>query len=117
VRRLRRLKSECGQATIEFLSATPVLLIAGLLVWQMCLVGIVLTSAQNAARTGARVGSRGGDGTMAARRALREPFRDGAEIAGFGGTIRVKVHVPLLIPGLDLPFTFTESAALPETQF
>jgi hypothetical protein len=54
---------------------------------------------------------------MAARRALREPFRDGAEIAGFGGTIRVKVHVPLLIPGLDLPFTFTESAALPETQF
>ncbi len=114
---LRRRRGEAGQATVEMLSAMPVLLIAGLLIWQMCLVGVVLTSAQNAARTGARVQSRGGDGRSAAEHALRSAFRDGADITADGESVRVKVSVPLIVPGLDLPLRFVESATIPNTSF
>jgi hypothetical protein len=97
------------------LSALPILIIAGLLVWQMCLVGIVLTSATNAARTGARVLSRGGDGQSAARNALRPSFRKGSQITAAGDTVRVRVQVPLIVPGLNLPMHFVESASIPNT--
>jgi hypothetical protein len=118
VQRLRRLRSEAGQATIEMLSALPVLFIGGLLVWQLCLVGIVLTSAQSAARTGARALSRGAGppgAQRAAHDALRSAFRDGSEITAGGDTIRVKVRVPLLVPGINLPLKFVESASMPNT--
>jgi hypothetical protein len=116
MRQLRRLRGEVGQATVELLAATPVLIIGALLVWQMCLVGIVLTSAQNAARTGARVMSQGGlNGTEAARRSLRPAFRGGADVTAAGDTVRVKVKVPLIVPGINLPFTLTESATMPQT--
>jgi TadE-like protein len=115
---LRRLRSEVGQATIELLSATPVLILGALLVWQMCLVGVVLTSAQNAARTGARVLSRNGDpngAEDAAMHSLRPTFRHGAEYTAIGDTVRVKVNIPLLVPGIELPVGLTESASMPNT--
>lgn len=115
MRRLKHLRDEGGQATVEMLSALPILILAGLLIWQMCLVGIVLTSAQNAARTGARVQSRGGDGQAAATNSLRAAFRKGSDITAAGDTVRVKVNVPLLVPGLNLPLHFVESASIPNT--
>jgi hypothetical protein len=115
VQALRRLRSEAGQATVELLAATPILIIAALLVWQMC-----LTSAQNAARTGARVLSRSSSppaAERAAERALRSSFRDGSQITAGGQTVRVKVKVPLIVPGLNLPLTLVESASMPNTSF
>jgi hypothetical protein len=120
VQGLKRLRSEVGQATVELLSATPVLILGALLVWQMCLVGVVLTSAQNAARTGARVLSRNGDpagAADAARQSLRPSFRDGAQFTAAGDTVRVKVNIPLLVPGIELPLGLTESASMPNTNF
>jgi len=120
VQALRRVRSEVGQATVELLAATPILIIAALLVWQMCLVGIVLTSAQNAARTGARVLSRSSSppaAERAAEHALRGSFRDGSQITAAGETVRVKVKVPLIVPGLNLPLTLVESASMPNTAF
>jgi hypothetical protein len=120
VQAVKRRHDERGQATIELLAATPILVIAALLVWQMCLVGIVLTSAQNSARTGARVLSRSNSAPAAERaahRALRGSFRDGSQITAAGQTVRVKVKVPLIVPGLDLPLTLVESASMPNTSF
>lgn len=117
---VKRRHGERGQATIELLAATPILVIAALLVWQMCLVGIVLTSAQNSARTGARVLSRSSSppaAERAAHRALRASFRDGSQITAAGQTVRVKVKVPLIVPGLNLPLTLVESASMPNTSF
>lgn len=113
---LRRLRGEAGQASVEFLGALPLLVIAALLVWQLVLFGTVMTSAQNAARTGSRAASLHSDGTKAAYNALRPAFRDHADVSTApDGTVKVKVRVPLLVPGIPLPLSVTEDASIPDT--
>jgi TadE-like protein len=112
---VRAHRGERGQATVELLSALPLLIIAALLVWQMLLVGIVMTSASNAARTGSRAVSLSGDGERAARNALRPAFRRGSEISVNGTSVRVRVAMPLIVPGVHLPVHLSSTATMPRT--
>jgi hypothetical protein len=108
------LAREDGQASVEFLGALPLLILAALLVWQLMLFGSVMTSAQNAARTGSRAASLHSDGTKAAYNSLRPAFRDHADVTTSpDGSVSVKVKVPLLVPGIPLPVSIVEHASIP----
>jgi hypothetical protein len=73
----------------------------------------VLTSASNAARTGSRAASLSGDGERGARNALRPAFRRGADVTVSGTSVRVRVALPLIVPGVNLPVHLTSSATMP----
>ena len=112
---VRARRGERGQATVELLSTLPLLIIAALLVWQLLLVGIVMTSASNAARTGSRAASLSGDGAKAARNALRPAFRRGSQVTVDGTSVRVRVSMPLIVPGVHLPVHLSSTATMPHT--
>jgi pilus assembly protein CpaE len=107
-------RGESGQASVELIGMLPFLVLTALLIWQLLLVGYAATSAENAARAASRVESRGGDGEKAARRVVGSPLRDGIETRIEGTKARVRVRVPLLVPGLsDDAITVTRDAELP----
>jgi TadE-like protein len=113
---MTRLRSERGQASIELLGMLPIMLICGLLAWQLLLTVSAVNTVENAARTGSRTEGRGGDGKRAALRALPESHRRDAEVSVRGETVKVKVEVPLVVPGLHTGiFTVSGDASLPRT--
>jgi TadE-like protein len=91
-----------GQASVEFVAVLPALAVCVLLGGQATLAGWALWSAGNAARSGARAERVGSDAEAAARRALPGSLRTGAVIRS-GDGVRVRVRVPALIPGVQLP--------------
>lgn len=92
---------ERGTASVELVAAVPFLLLALAVAAQIALAGQALWSASVAARAGARAALVGGDAKAAARRALPQAMRVGAEVEeGEGGAIAVKVPVPTLLPRL-----------------
>jgi Flp pilus assembly protein TadG len=90
---------EEGTASVELLAVVPFLLLAVLIAAQLALAGQALWSASVAARAGARAALVGGDADDAARRALPESMRAGAEV-GTSGAVSVRVAVPWLLPAL-----------------
>lgn len=112
----RRRRGERGQSSVEFMGLLPLLLFGGLVVWQLMLVGWATTSASNAARTGSRVASRGGDGRLAAKRSLASPLRGDATVTIAGETAKVLVQIPILVPGMSSPdLKVTKTAVIPNT--
>jgi hypothetical protein len=110
------LRDESGQASVELLGLLPYLLLVGLVVWQLLLATWAVTSASNAARTGSRVQSRGGDGRQAALDALDAPLREHARSRISGERAEVRVRVPILVPGLDSgDLTVRRTAEFPRT--
>jgi hypothetical protein len=91
-----------GQASVEFVAVLPAMAVCLLLAAQAVVAGWALWSAGNAARSGARAERVGSDAKAAARRALPGSLRDGAAIHSDDG-VRVRVRVPALIPGVELP--------------
>jgi len=91
-----------GQASVEFVAVLPALAVCLILAGQAVAAGWALWSAGVAARAGARAEQVGGDPQDAARRALPSSLRRGAVIRSEGG-VRVRVAVPALLPGVDLP--------------
>src|SRR4051794_34937860 len=96
---MRRLACERGQAAVEFVGTFPFLLLAGLIAWQLVLVGHVAWDAAGAARSGARAKLVGRDATSAARAALPPPLRSGTRVATLASGVRVSVPVPLVVYG------------------
>ncbi len=94
---------ERGTASVELVAAVPFLLLTLAVAAQIALAGQALWSASVAARAGARAALVGADPKAAARRALPEAMRRGAEIEEDedDGTVAVKVPIPTLLP--DLP--------------
>jgi Flp pilus assembly protein TadG len=92
---------ERGTASIELVAAVPFLLLALAVAAQIALAGQALWSASVAARAGARAALVGNDPKAAARQALPEVMRDGAEVSEADGAVAVKVPVPTLLP--DFP--------------
>ncbi|HEX2097077.1 MAG TPA: hypothetical protein VHF50_06900 [Solirubrobacterales bacterium] len=92
-------RREGGTASVELIAVVPVLLLAVLVAAQLVAVGQALWSAGAAARAGARADLVGGDATRAARRALPEALRTGAEVTSADGVV-VRVVVPRLLPTL-----------------
>jgi hypothetical protein len=91
-----------GQASVEFVAVLPALAVCLILAGQAVAAGWALWSAGNAARAGARAEHVGGDPESAARQALPGPLRRDAVISSRDG-VRVKLRVPALVPGIELP--------------
>jgi hypothetical protein len=90
---------ERGQATIELVAMVPVVLLVGLIAWQLALAGHAAWLSAHAARVAARASLVGRDPEAAARSALPASLRRGltVERARSGG-VRVSVAVPLVVP-------------------
>lgn len=107
--RTDRSDKRSGQASVEFVAVLPALAVCLILAGQAVAAGWALWSAGVAARAGARAEHVGGDPEAAARRALPGPLRAGAVIRS-GDGIRVRVRVPPLVPGVELPSVAASSS-------
>ena len=87
-----------GQASVEFVAVLPALAVSLVLAGQAVAAGWALWSAGVAARAGARAEHVGGDAEAAARNALPGPLRGHSDDG-----VRVRVRVPALVPGVELP--------------
>jgi pilus assembly protein CpaE len=123
---LARLGGERGQSTVEAMGLLPVLAVIVLGMWQMGLVGYTYMLAGHAAREGAR--ELATDPTddvekpklnpyeQVAREDLPKAWRKGAEVTLPGDKdetrveVRVKLDVPIVIPGIDSGFEISSSA-------
>ncbi len=94
--------SESGQASVEFVAVLPALAVCLILAGQAVAAGWALWSAGVAARAGARAEKVGRNPEAAARGALPGPLRRSAAIHSDDG-VRVRVRVPSLVPGVELP--------------
>ena len=102
-----------GQAAIELLAAVPVLLVAGLVVWQLVLVGHGAWLSAHAARAAARADLVGEDPTAAARSALPKAFEPGLQVERRdGGGVEVRVPVPVVRRAWGPPVTLAARASL-----
>jgi Flp pilus assembly protein TadG len=97
---LRRLREESGQASVEFAGSVFLMVLLALAVWQGLLVMWTFNQASNAARTAARVDTRGGDTHKAARNALPKVMRKKLKVEINGEKVAVGVRIPIFIPGL-----------------
>jgi hypothetical protein len=100
---------EEGTASVEFVATVPFLLLAILVAAQIAMAGQALWSAAVASRAGARAALVGRDAGAAARRALPDALRDGAEVDA-AGPVTVRVAVPRLLPLLPALNVSAESA-------
>jgi Flp pilus assembly protein TadG len=108
-----RLQCERGQAAVEFVAVLPFVLLAGLVAWQLVLVGHVAWDAAGAARSGARAALVGRSASSAARSALPPPLRAGTRVVSTsGGGVRVSVPVPLVVYRWRLPLRVSAAASL-----
>lgn len=98
---MRRATGQEGQASIEVLGILPLMLLVGMLIWQLHLGMSAANAVESAARTGSRVAAQGGDARAAALRALPKSQRDGAQIVVAGELVRIKSNVPTVVPGLS----------------
>ncbi len=94
-------RREDGTASVELIGVVPFLLLAVLVAAQIGVAGVALWSAGVAARAGARAELVGGDAASAARRALPDALRRGAEVDE-GDAISVRVPIPRLLPAMPL---------------
>lgn len=97
-----------GQASVEFVSVLPALAVCLVLAGQAVAAGWALWSAGVAARAAARAEHVGGDPEAAAKRSLPGPLRRGAAVSS-GDGVRVRVRVPAVVPGVELPFVTASS--------
>ena len=109
----RLLRDERGQAAVEFVSIVPFVLIAGLVAWQLALVGHVAWNAAGAARSGARAAVVGRDAREAVRSALPRSLRSATRVSRrAGGGVSVSVPVPLVLYRWRTPMRVSASASL-----
>jgi len=109
----RRLRDERGQAAVEFVSTLPFVVLAGLVGWQLVLVGHVAWDTAHAARSAARAALVGHDAGGAARSALPPGLRTGARVtSAVGGRVRVSVPIPLVVYRWRTPLCVSAAASL-----
>src|SRR6266496_4409250 len=97
------MRSESGQATIEFSAMMVWLVVAAVFAWQLGLVAWSYVSATNAARTAARLYSRTGDPATAiadTKSSLSGIIATDADVHFEGEKAVVKVNIPIVFPGL-----------------
>jgi len=113
VPRSASLRSERGQASVELLAAVPFVLLVGALCWQLALTGHATWMTAHAARAAARADVVGGDARAAARSALPGALERGLDVERLAaGGVRVRVHVPLLLPRWRGPITVGATSSL-----
>jgi hypothetical protein len=107
------LRHERGQAAVELVAAVPLVLLAGLIAWQLVLAGHAAWMSAQAARAAARAEAVGADPGAAARSALPRTLERGLRVERpERGRVRVRVRVPLVVRGVRSPVTVAATAAL-----
>lgn len=113
--RKKRGRRESGQSTVEFIGVLPFVLILLILMWESVLVGMAMMTASHGANEGARaaaVGESPGEVTDAVKKHMTHTWADRATVdyAPGGDEVTVKLHIPVLVPGVHAPWTMTASA-------
>ena len=109
----RWARSQRGQASVELVGTLPVVLLVGLVVWQLTLAGHGAWMCANAARVGARAQAVGADPEAAVRSALPAYLERGLRVeATRARGVRVRVAVPVLGAGLRRAVHVEASARL-----
>jgi hypothetical protein len=114
-----RLRGDRGQAAIEFTGMVPIILGTMALLWQATLIGYTFSLAGNAADEAVRAGAVAtGDRSAACAAAAEEDLPDAWSLGpvscvatGDLVTAQVKINVPVLFPGFDIPVNITAHAA------
>jgi hypothetical protein len=108
-----RVERQAGQASVELVAVLPVLLLAGLVAWQLLLAGHSLWLCAGAARAAARADTVGRSAERAARSALPESLeRDLSVERLHEGAIRVSVRVPAVLQIWSTPVRVSARASL-----
>jgi len=105
---------EAGQASVELVSVLPLVLLAGLVAWQLALTGHAAWTTAHAARVAARADAVGRSPARAARSALPASLERGLRVERReGGGVSVRVRVPLVLPRRwRSPLTVSASSSL-----
>ena len=107
------VRSEHGQASVDLVAAAPLVLLAGLIAWQLALAGHAAWMCAHAARAAARADAVGADPRRAARSALPRSLERGLRVERPGaGRVVVRVRIPAALPGLGSPVTVAAAAGL-----
>ena len=101
-----------GQASVELLGTLPVVLLVGLVLFQLLAIGYAATLAGDTAEAGALAVAGGGDAPAAARRALPGWSRAGMKVAVAGGRVRVRLQAPSPIAALARRIHLNASAVV-----
>ena len=107
---MRCIRSQSGQATVEFVALLPLLALVGFALWQAVVAGQAAWLTGSSARAAARASAVGGDPRAAAAALLPGSLRHGLRVdTPSGGTVRVRVRVPSVLGSARLA-TFTSTA-------
>lgn len=101
---------ERGQATLELLTAIPLLLAVGAVALQLLLTGYTLTLADGAAEAGALALAAGRPAKSAAEGSLPSWAEGKAEIGVHGGGVTVRLAPPSLIAAIGDRLVVTSSS-------
>lgn len=104
------MSREIGQATVEVLTAIPLLLLAGAVALQLLLTGYALTLADGAAEAGALALAGGRPAATAAEASLPAWAADRADIAVRGGKVTVRLSPPSLLSAVADQLAVTSSS-------
>jgi hypothetical protein len=108
-----RFRSESGQASVEAVAVVPALILAGLIGWQLLIVGHTLWLCAAAARSAARADVVGLSPRAAARSSLPRSLERGLSVERRdGGGVRVAVRVPILVRAWESPVRVAAVASL-----
>ncbi|CAN5568797.1 hypothetical protein BH10ACT11_BH10ACT11_15830 [soil metagenome] len=108
---MSKIRSDRGQATVEFAAVIPIVVLACLAVAQLSVFGFGLWSASGAARAGARAALVGGNAERVAADAVPAPFH--AEATVDGARVRIELRPPSLLPGVRMPAISTSAGLDP----
>lgn len=107
------MPSADGQASVEAIAVLPLVVLVGLVAWQLALAGQAAWLCANAARVAARAEAVGDDGAAAARSALPGSLERDLSVDRMGeGRVRVEVRVPLVIRAWRSPLSVAATAGL-----
>jgi type II secretory pathway component PulK len=108
-----RLELEAGQASVELVAVLPLVMLAGLVAWQLLLAGHSLWLCANAARAAARADTVGRSAESAARSALPEALERDLSVDRLReGGVRVSVRVPAVLQSFGTPVRVSARASL-----
>lgn len=110
-------RDEDGAMSVEYIALLPILLVVAVLAIQVLTIVAAGAAATTAARDGSRAhGVEGADCGGAVTASLPSWLRDGHSRDCGSETVRVRVAVPNLFPGVSWPqITIERAATLPDT--
>ena len=104
---------ERGQASVEFVAALPLVLVVGMVVWQLALAGNVAWLCAHAARAAARADAVGRSARTAARSAVPRSLERGLAVERLRrGGVRVSLTIPLLLRAWRTPIRVSATSSL-----